>query len=291
MNFRRFGIGTVQFGSKYGVSNQEKIPSSEAVASILSEASKSGVQVIDTAALYGNSEEVLGAQDLSQFLVVTKTPKFGPSWITSSEGRLLVDSFDASLKRLRIRSVYGLLCHQATDLLLPGGSILWQEMKTLKEKGKVKRIGASVYNGWEIDALMDRYSLDIVQVPINVLDQRLITGGQLNRLKDAGVEIHARSIFLQGLLLMDDYPEFFRSELPLLNRWKSLVKDADCSRLAAAMSFVRELEEIDVLLVGIVSKQQLEECLHAFRLPIQFEGRELACKNELILDPSKWMLE
>src|SRR5262249_17350751 len=157
---------------------------------------------IDTAPLYGGSEESLGRalRAGDAFAIVTKTPWFGPGGVPAN-AEALTSAFQASLDRLRQERVYGLLVHRASDLLGPEGDDLFEAMRRLKQLGRVAKIGVSIYDARELEGVLARHQPDLVQLPLNVLDQRLLAGGQITRLKSAGVEIHARSAFLQGLLL------------------------------------------------------------------------------------------
>ena len=98
--------------------------------------------------------------------------------------------------------LYGLLAHDAKDLLGTTGDAIWQTMEELRAEQRVVRVGASVYNGGQIDAMLQRYPIDLVQLPLSVLDQRLIQSGHLDRLAERNIEVHVRSVFLQGALLM-----------------------------------------------------------------------------------------
>ncbi|WP_316346929.1 aldo/keto reductase [Desulfuromonas acetoxidans] len=282
------GLGTVQFGGAYGVSNTKGIPTVDQVANIIAEARKMGVEVLDTAALYGTSEDVLGMQDLSGFKVVTKTPRFAVSRILQVHCDELLDTFQRSLNRLNLDSVYALLSHHADDLLAPGGELLWESMLEIKQRGEAQRIGVSIYDGSQLDNLMQKYSFDIVQVPINVFDQRLIQGGQIERLRAAGVEIHVRSVFLQGLLLMDDYPSYFEPVLPDLNRLKSAIREEGLTPAQAALAFVRDLPGVDVVLVGVADVAQLRECVGDFNADCSFDGQGFSCNIVDFVDPTRW---
>lgn len=285
------GLGTVQFGTTYGVSNTQGMPSSEGVHDILVEARCHGVHVLDTAALYGASEEVLGQQDLSGFKIVTKTPRFASSTIQLSQADELKNTFQRSLQHLGQESVYALLSHHADDLLAPGGDYLWRAMEDIKQQGGALKIGVSVYSGCQIDELMDRYPLDIVQLPFNVLDQRLDQGGQLERLNKAGVEVHARSTFLQGLLLMDTPPAYFKPISSYIKRWHSAVAEQGVSATQAALAFVRDQPAIDVVLVGVTEVNQLLECVKDFEDQFKFDGYGLHCNIPEFVDPSKWKIK
>ena len=177
------GLGTVQFGLEYGLSNKTGRVNAKNVKYLLDESHNSGIDVIDTAYLYGDSERVLGENDISFFKVVTKTPHFNKDEIVDEDVSRLISSFKDSLQRMNIQSIYGLLIHNADDLLVPGGNKLFEAMRDLKSKGYVEKIGASVYDSEQVDLLIEKYDFDLVQVPINVFDQRLINGMQIKKLK------------------------------------------------------------------------------------------------------------
>jgi aryl-alcohol dehydrogenase-like predicted oxidoreductase len=202
----QLGLGTVQFGGDYGVSNPGGRTPPDEVARILALAEREDIGLLDTAALYGDSEAVLGGalRRGHKFRIVSKTLKFDAARISQADASALRAGFENSLRRLRQDRLYGLLVHAAADLLRPGGELLWAALNELKREGLVEKIGVSVYTGEDIEAILLRFRPDLVQLPLSVLDQRLIAGGQLARLKAQAVEIHARSIFLQGLLLMED---------------------------------------------------------------------------------------
>jgi aryl-alcohol dehydrogenase-like predicted oxidoreductase len=138
--------------------------------------------------------------------------------------------------------------------------------------------------------LLKKFTPDIVQLPLNVFDQRLVHGGWLKRLKDEGVEIHVRSVFLQGLLLMslDDIPVYFDPIRPLLARWHGSARDQGMSTIQAALAFVRDLPEIDTVLIGVESLPQLQVCLDNFSNPLPFDAKGLACDDPAFVNPAFW---
>lgn len=283
---RRLGVGTAQFGLDYGVSNKGGRTPGEEAGRILSRAYEAGLRVIDTAADYGVSEETLGtaAKDWSGWRVVTKTARPG--------GAPQVEpSLRASLRRLRLGSVDGLLAHHAEDLLGAAGSGVYSELRRLKEQGLVRRIGSSVYTGDQIDALLSRYELDLVQVPFSVLDQRLISGGHLRRLKDRGIEIHARSVFLQGALLMapQDLPPALAAARAHLERYRRRLAELRLSPVEAALGFALSIPEIDVAVCGMESLAQLEELVRAASRRADFQAlAEFALDDARIVNPALW---
>ena len=286
----KLGLGTVQWGMDYGVSNQGGRTPVETVSAILSEARDRGVDVIDTAALYGDAESVLGRNALTSFRVITKTPRFASSMIGEEHAGELNEVFHRSLRRLSCTMVYGLLAHHADDLLVPGGEKLWTAMMRLKEQGLVEKIGASMYDGEKVDALLERFRPDILQVPLSVLDQRMLLNGQLERLKSRGVEIHTRSAFLQGLLLLppERIPFYFDPIAPLLKRWHAAVEEQGLTAIQAALTFVRNVPYVDTVLIGVENVEQFRTCLAQFETAARFDASGLACADPMFVNPVNW---
>lgn len=288
----KLGLGTVQFGVNYGISNPDGQTAGEEVTEILAVAQQNGIRVIDTAALYGSSEEVLGnaLPAGSQFKLVTKTVRFDTDTITSADASLLEQAFVLSLQKLRSSSVYGLMIHNVADVLAHGGGRLMDRLASLKQRGLVTKIGVSVYTAEQIEMVLERFEIDLIQLPINVFDQRLLQGGQLAKLKAAGVEIHARSAFLQGLLLMEPstLSSHFDTVKPHLRRYQEYLIQRGVTPVQAALGFVAGLDEIDVVICGVNNHQQLEElCTATTPLPA-FDFHDFAINDDLILNPSKW---
>jgi aryl-alcohol dehydrogenase-like predicted oxidoreductase len=294
MNSRcaRIGLGSVQWGVEYGVANRYgRTPRSE-VTRILAAGRDLGIHVIDTAALYGEAEEVLGEQDLTNLRVVTKTPRYASAPITAAEAEDLKATLARSLTRLRLPSVYGLLAHHADDLLAPGGDWLIDAMHSLRAAGKVARIGVSVYAGAQIEAVLERFTPDMVQLPLSVFDQRLIKDGSLKRLSSLGVEIHVRSAFLQGLLLMhpDSVPACFDPWREHLRAWHTTCAAQNVLPQHAALAFVCDRPEIDCCLIGVQSRAQLNQSLEGLDAVAAFDAAQFACSDLALVNPINWRL-
>jgi aryl-alcohol dehydrogenase-like predicted oxidoreductase len=276
----RLGLGTVQFGQAYGVSNTGgQVPAGEAAA-ILARAARAGVCVLDTAANYGEAERVLAALDTKPFRIVTKT-------IGLSHG------LDAVIARARqsAQTLHAdtLLVHAAADLKGPEGDTYWKALQDLREAGLFRKIGISAYVADDPAALGARFRPDVMQLPFSLLDQRLLANGSLAHLADLGVEIHARSLFLQGLLLMEAPPPKLQDAAPHLSRLRATLKGAGTTALAAALGFVLSRPEIAIGLVGVTREQELQEILAAAQSPLPaLDWETLALSDERILTPSLW---
>lgn len=289
----KLGLGTVQFGTDYGISNQSGQTSPVEVAKILEFAAANGITYLDTAPAYGNSESVLGKclKPSHQFRIVTKIDKIGKSQIEDCDVDLVLATFHQSLKNLHQKSVYGLLVHHPDDLLEEGGGILFQALEYLKTEGLVKKIGVSVYDQVQIEKLLDKYSIDLIQVPLNVFDQRLLENGYLDSLKSAKIEIHVRSVFLQGLLLMseDEVPNYLLDLVPHLNSYRQANEKRGISHLEAAIGFIDRIDSVNTLLVGVNNLSQLQEIVAANN-PVSDLSYLDTCsvKSEHLINPSLW---
>jgi aryl-alcohol dehydrogenase-like predicted oxidoreductase len=196
--------------------------------------------------------------------------------------------------RLRRQNLYGLLVHDADDLLGANGGALWQAMSDLRSAGRVERIGSSVYTGQQIDALLERYEPDLIQLPLSLLDQRLVQGGQLERLAQRRVEVHARSAFLQGALLMTetDLPAHLSGLRPFLKQLSIRADSLGLTRVEAALRYVANLPEIFSVVCGVDSPRQLDELVAALRTNSPAlspaDAAACACADPLLVDPSQW---
>lgn len=290
------GLGTVQFGLDYGVSNKEgKVPV-VSVQPILETAVRNGIRVLDTAAAYGSSEQVLGSAMPAgnNFKVITKLPALNKEAVTDGDIAFLRNTFGESLRKLGLDRIYGLLMHAPGDLLIHGGDAVYRLLNNLKEQGRVEKIGVSVYSGDELDRLLHHYDFDCMQLPLNVLDRNLALSGHITRLKTSGVEIHIRSAFLQGLLLMPpgQVNPFFAPILPVLKRYHDFLYDNGLSPVEGAFAFLRTLEDIDVILVGVAGVKELEENIRAFtvKLPPGLDFSPFAVGIEEMVKPQQWKL-
>ena len=287
----KIALGTAQFGMDYGLSNIHGKTDKYEASKILQYAYDYGISLIDTASSYGDSEKILGEVITNSCKLVTKTPHFSDSYIDNSHVVKLKESFRQSLFNLRQKDIYGLLLHSCDDLLKPGGSFLFQEMEDLKSIGVVKKIGVSLYNSEQIDMVLSKFNIDLVQLPINIFDQQLLIGGWLDKLKDYDVEIHARSAFLQGLLLMtnDLVPPYFFPIKKNLEVFYKSAKELSLSQLELALGYVMGISEIDQVVVGVNTVEQLKEIIKATQVQINpMDFTDIYINDPAFTNPSLW---
>jgi aryl-alcohol dehydrogenase-like predicted oxidoreductase len=289
----KIGIGTAQFGFPYGISNTFGQPDSEEVARIICTARQGGIKIIDTAHEYGESETALGkCPELHRnFNIVTKTLPLGKKFISGEDVDRAITAFHLSLERLCQPSVYALLVHHAGDLLAKDADRLMEALLILKSQHLIQKVGVSVYDQRELDAVITRFPVDIVQLPFSVLDQRLLANGSLASLKHAGVEVHARSVFLQGLLFMDpdSLGEYFLAAQGALRRLRAFAHERGQTPLEIALRFVTNRDEVDCAIVGISRHEELEEIIAAYQTSSAIDDYSgFAVHDDAILNPARW---
>jgi len=276
MNLKsKIGLGTVQFGLDYGISNKEGKTSSEEVKKILEFALKQGIDTIDTASAYGNAEQVIGENKLSEFRIISK-------FLPPENGETVTAQFYKSLERLKQKSLYGYLAHRPSDVLK--NLYQWEDLKKIKEKGLVKKIGFSFNEPSEITLLAEAGCFpDLIQIPYNYFDQRFEK--QIISLKEQGCEIHTRSTFLQGLFFMnpDTMSSFFDEVKPILKNLQLSNKNLAGSLL----KFVAEQPFIDKVIIGVENCNQLKVNLETLENSSRLDKLKVILSNNIIL-PYEW---
>ena len=286
----RLCLGTAQFGQHYGIANQSGKVSKEEASRILSLAQERGVDSIDTAMDYGDSEHVLGQVGVSRFNVVTKLPALPDdvadvqAWVNAMVG--------ASLNRLGAPFLYGLLLHRPGQLSGKQGAALSIALQNVKATGLVRKIGVSIYDPEELESILDALPVDLIQAPFNLIDRRLHTSGWLDRLHDKGVEIHVRSVFLQGLLLMPPtaVPGKFRKRWPKVwDTWYGwLSANPAVSAVQACIGFVHGFSQINRIVIGVDSPIQLSQIIGGLKIGSPKNWPAMGHYDRLLISPYLW---
>ena len=285
----RLGLGTAQLGLSYGVTNQAGKPDEEMISKIFNAAHAGNFSIIDTASSYGDSEEMIGKHLPKEWHpdIVTKVPP-----LKGLQAKIVDDFLKLSLEKLG-RPISGLLIHHAGDLLGKDGPEILKRLYAAKEQGLTLGVGFSAYTAEEIDKLLEIIDPDIVQLPISVADQRLIDSGHIAKLIDMGVQVHCRSAFLQGLLLIDpeDLPEYFHELKPVLEILSKWSGELQIDRLSLCIAFFSQLGGIDSLIMGASSVSEvieLSDAAQRARICDVLPWNEIPKINAKILNPSHW---
>ena len=287
----KLALGTVQFGLPYGVANTDGQVTEEAAKKILHHAKEAGINTLDTAFGYGNSEQCLGNAGVNDWRIITKLPALPEECSDVSDW--VNEQFKISLSRLGVNHVTGLMLHRPMQLLESKGQDLWLTIQTLKNKGLVEKIGYSIYAPEELSELWDRFQPDIIQSPYNIVDQRLKTSGWLDKLHKVGVEVHIRSIFLQGLLLLDydKRPDRFRQWNKIWRQWDNWLSDNQITALQACVNFALSESKISRVIVGVDNIEQLSEILRAMDMKLYYFPNYLSVTDLDLINPSNWSMQ
>lgn len=282
-------LGTVQFGLPYGVANSSGQVTPVGIAEILAVARDAGIDTLDTAIAYGESEARLGAQGMQGWQVVSKLPPLPPD---CADVAAWVDAgVDGSLARLGLPRLKALLLHRSQDLLSSQGEALYRSMAACRDSGRVSQIGVSVYSPQDIDAIRERFAIDIVQAPFNVVDRRLATSGMLARLASEGVEVHVRSAFLQGLLLMNpaDRPVRFAPWQTLWRAWADWLDAQRLTPLQACLGYALSRPGVARVVVGVDGVAHLREIVAASRVAAVEPPAALINDDPQLINPLSWL--
>lgn len=287
-------LGCAQLGLPYGVANRTGQPDVGCANEILACAFESGLRVLDTAAAYGESEVVLGRAGVSHWKVITKIPalKHIPDEKVAQAVR---ERTFRSLERLRLESLHAVLAHDHNDLVGDRGQRFCDALLGLQSEGLFDLCGVSVYAPGDLqDSMLE--SADIVQAPANVLDQRFITSGMAQKIRDRGQQFHVRSLFLQGLLLMPaaDRPEYFRPWSHELERFDAHVAETGLDPLSFCLEYVARQSQVDRCVVGLERPDQIIQIVEAFKKGQEASNDVFASMENLfcdaieLIDPRYW---
>lgn len=285
----KLALGTVQFGLNYGVANASGQVGLEHIRNILEIAENAGITSLDTAIAYGDSEQSLGQVGVSSFQIISKLPPLPD--LVDVQG-WVEEQIQASLQRLNVKQLDGILLHRALDIVGEHGIQLRQALQRAVARGETKAIGISIYDPSELDQIMAVWKPDLIQSPLNIFDQRLIESGWLKKLAGLGVRIHIRSIFLQGLLLMriEDIPEYFLPWQQQLQQWHTWCAEQNITPLHAIFAFLNQIQEIEHIVVGVDSALHLQQILQDSQKQIETDWRRWGVSDKRLIEPARWQV-
>ena len=290
----KYVLGTAQFGLNYGISNSTGKVSSNNIEQILRTAIHQGVNYLDTANVYGDAEEKIGKFfDLTkQFKLITKTAHTKEDYKIKENIQFIKKELIISLDKMKRDKVDILLVHDTKDILNKEGSEFFRSLIEIKDSGIANRIGVSVYTMQELSEILEKYSVDVVQLPLNVFNQNFLKSGILKELNRKGIEIHARSVFLQGLLLMktSELNDYFNKIKVLHSSYQDVVFRNKLSLVEGALNFIKSVKEIDAIIFGVQDSTQLNEIINSLETKlIDIDYKNFSVDDESITNPSKWI--
>ena len=288
-------LGTAQFGLHYGITNTAGQVAEPEVRALLAEAAAAGLTLLDTAQAYGDAEAVLGRTmpPGHGFQLISKLPAQSQSAFIPEHWSVWENDFARSLVRLGVPTLDSLLLHSSVDLRKPGSEYLREWLLSLRERGLVSRLGVSIYGPADLEGVAPDL-LDLVQLPHSLYDQRLLADGTIARLRSQGCAVHARSLYLQGLLLSPTarWPAWVD---PVARehhaRLEYLAADRGCSLLECALGFARAQVDLEAVVLGLCSRRELQLLLQAWGRSSPWqegEWRTWALPDTDVLDPRRW---
>ncbi|WP_440055635.1 aldo/keto reductase [Pseudoalteromonas sp. T1lg65] len=293
----RLALGTVQFGLDYGVSNQNGRPTQAEVERILTLAHDAGIATIDTALGYGDSHKVLAKhQNLHRhFNIVSKLPPLTESQFEENDAERYQQFIDRCFSELKAPALQAILFHQASDLFKSGVEPIMQRLVQMKESKLIDKVGISVYSGCEIEPILRHGHINLVQIPFNVFDTYFKQCNALQNFQNNNIEIHARSAFLQGLLLMpiDKLASYFSPWKPYIKQFHDTAKHLNASLLSLCLAYVLKEQEIAKVIIGVNSYAELSEILEAYERIDTInlsELPDLSINDSRLTNPALWKL-
>ena len=293
---KKICIGTAQFGSSYGITNSKGRVDFEEIKKILELIKNNNIHLIDTAQNYGDTEKIIGkiiGKHDNFFEIITKiSPYFSNQLSKKEQFDKWTTKFEESLIRLNKTIIEGVLIHSIKSNLDQKLTLMdW--LLDLKNRGMVKKIGWSIYEESDLASINLDY-IDIVQIPFSIYDQRLMKNGFLKNLNQKGIEVHARSIFLQGLILTNylNWPKWIDHEdYELHKSLQEEIYSTGSTPIEIAIGFVKECPYIDALIFGFTSIKELIEIIKVFNDPSKLiSNKKFSNVNfsKKLLDPRSW---
>lgn len=279
-------LGSANFSKGYGIKRSKGISLIE-LNKIARELKKNYIETIDTALSYPGAEKKIASSELSSFKIYTKISKKD---FKKKKNSKIINIFQKSLFNLKKKFFNGIYIHNSKDLKGRSGKIFYGKLEQLKKKNLTKKIGVSVYSPSELEKLLKRYNFDIVQIPLNILDRRFLKRNFLKKLKDKGIEIHIRSIFLQGILLQKNkkLPKFFKRWSQLFQKWEDWNLRNNQDKLKTCIDFVKDIKYVDKIVIGVSSFAQIKDLIYYFSKKNKNYPNQIFSNSKKLIDPRLW---
>ena len=289
----QIALGTAQLGLNYGINNKTGKPATKEVFSIFDTAYKNGIEVLDTAYAYGDSEKIIGdyIRDTERkFTICTKLPHI------ACGNQNVFHFLNESLQNLNVNQIEYYLLHNIIEASNPN---IIDELIKLKEKELIRKIGVSVYDIKEVELVLEKDIFDAIQIPMNIFDRRIFKSGYLEELKRKKIKVFIRSIFLQGLFFSesDEIPFKLEKARKYLEMIKDFSNKFDLDIADLIFGWFKYNGFGDYILIGVETNNQLETNVKSFNKEIDnkimYEFNKLVdeikiANDSIIIDPRRW---
>lgn len=299
MNRPELALGTAQLAQEYGVANEQGPPDVDRAMSFLRAAYEADVTLWDTAPVYGRSEQLIGRFTGR----ISRRPRIATKLPAPAEGdelprgrklaRRVRLQAKRSLEALSVDEIDYYLVHDP-GMVQSRGEDLAAALRALREEGLVDRVGASVYSPDEALAWLDLVPGSALQLPCNVFDRRFTE--VLDSAATSDTFVFGRSVFLQGLIFLEPEAaeEVVRGGGELVSVLRAVAQQAGRSVVELVLCYVRDMVNVDAVVVGMETEEQLEENLRSYRSPSLSKSvreRLAAAFGEVperVVDPRRW---
>jgi len=280
-------LGTVQFGLEYGINNKKGKPPMRQSFAVLDKAYMGGIKRLDTADAYGNAIDIIGEYHTNHgiFKILSK-------FNFSDNDYDIFKKVKNTQKILGINTFEVYSYHSFKDFI--SNKKTQEKLSKLKQQKLINKIGISIYTNQEFEIVIDSDIIDVIQIPFNILDNYNKKGALIARAKQKGKEIHARSVFLQGLFFMDETDVITKLKplVSYLERIKNFCKKQEIPVNELALMYVISNPEIDGVLIGVDNVEQLTENLNCLKCKhtqaINDFVNTLDIKEIELLNPTNW---
>ncbi len=285
----KISIGTAQFGKKYGISNKNGKTKKSEIDKILKIAKQQDINSIDTAQNYLNVENTIGSYNLNDFKISTKISEIDKENIKTNKD-YIYNKIIQSIHNLKIKKIDTIFLHNTNDLLSRNGDKYFEDLIRSKKNKLVNKIGITVYSIKEINEIISNFDIDVVQCPFNIFDNRLVESGMYNVLVEKKIEIEVRSIFLQGLLLMnaENIPLQFQSFKKIFKLWFEFLENNQISQLGACINFVKKFKKIKRVIIGVENSSQFVEIIKSFNKNDYIDFPKMSSNQIKLINPNLW---
>jgi len=282
-------LGTAQLGLDYGINNYGKLSKKESFR-ILDYAFDNKIKFLDTAESYGNSIELLAS-----FFKKNPGKRFGIfSKLDLKDTRVIKNTkshLKSILAKMNLETIHGYMIHNFSDLKkFPE---VLDNLIELKKIGLINNVGVSLYKEEEIEDVISNYEVDFIQIPFNLLDNQCEKIDIFKKINDKGVEIHARSIFLQGLFFKP-YDKYSNQLKPLVKYMKivdKIIRESNSNIETLAINYPLKKDYINKVIFGVHNLRQFNKNIKIInsRHELDLDKIDLInVKEKELLKPYNW---
>ena len=281
-------IGTAQLSNNYGIFNKLKSIQNKELKKILNYCKKQNIFYIDLANSYKNSINKLSKNNLVKFKIILKVGSINKNNYFSNLKAIV----EKTLKELKVKKIYSLMLHDERDIKYLSDKKIIGYFLDLKKKNIIQKIGLSIYNFKKLKVSLNSFPIDLIQVPFNVFDRRILDKKIQKIISKNKIEVHARSIFLQGLLLQDpsSRQKIVQKNQSLLNSWDKFNEYQQKKKIMNCIKFVSQFKKINKFVFGVDNLDQLKTIVSIIK-EIDYNIKlhyNFKLKNKKIVDPRLW---